>query len=258
MKVVFHEDYLNVHTLDPAAARSERLEELVDLIKNDSFYEIVEAKPASKEDILRAHTERHFHSVKSDPLAFNFALLAAGGAVQAAEIAYNEKTASFGFIRPPGYRTGRDYCGEYCYFNNIAVSLLYLMDKYALHSVFVLDFDLHSGEPDESDIFSDADYPGIQILNPYHTSEKNYMNEVKETLDSLSDVDIILASSGFNDSVQDWGKPLSAESYNQIGKWLKEYSLKLCDGRRYTILEENYDFRFLPTIFDSFCKGFGD
>ena len=122
MKVVFHEDFFQVYALDPAAAAG-RLEGIVDLTRNDPFYEIVEAKPAGKSDILRAHTDRHFLRVKDEPLVFHNAMLAAGGAIQAAEIANTEKTASFGLIRPPGHHASRDSCWGFCYFNNIAVKL---------------------------------------------------------------------------------------------------------------------------------------
>ncbi|MHA1110020.1 MAG: histone deacetylase family protein [Promethearchaeota archaeon] len=256
MKVIFHDDFYKVYALDPAAGAG-RLEGTVDLVQNDPYYELVEANPAKKVDILRAHTDRHFLRVKDDPSVYKTALLASGGAIQTAEIAYTEKTAAFGLIRPPGHHASRDSCWGFCYFNNIAVSLLHLFNKYNLKSAFVLDFDLHTGDGN-LDILSDANYPGIQILNPYSNNEEKYMQEIKETLDSLSDIDIILASAGFDNAIDDWGNVLSTESYNQIGKWMKKYSMKLCRGRRYALLEGGYNYSLLPTNFDSFCKGFGD
>ncbi len=254
MKVVFHEDFYKVYALDPAAGAG-RLEGIVYIIDNDSFYELIEAIPAKKIDILRAHTDRHFLRVQNEPLVFHNAMLAAGGAIQTAEIAYIEKTASFGLIRPPGHHASRDSCWGFCYFNNIAVSLLYLMDKHKIKSAFILDFDLHTGDGNINIL---SDYSNIQILNPYSNNEGRYMQEIKETLDSLSDIDIIIASAGFDNAKNDWGNVLSTESYNQIGKWLKEYSLKLCNGRRFSVLEGGYNYSILPTNFDSFCKGFGD
>lgn len=256
MKVVFHDDFYKVYALDPAAGPG-RLEPIIEqTIRDDDFYELVEAIPAKKADIVRAHTDRHFFRVKDEPLVFKAAMLAAGGAIQTAEIAYSEKTAAFGLIRPPGHHASKDSCWGFCYFNNIAVSLLYLFNKYNLKSAFILDFDLHTGDGN-IDILSDAHYPGIQILNPYSNDEKKYKVEIKETLDSLSDIDIILASAGFDNAQGDWGEVLSTDSYNQIGKWMKEYSLKLCNGRRYALLEGGYNYGLMPTNFDSFCKGFG-
>jgi acetoin utilization deacetylase AcuC-like enzyme len=255
MKVVFHKDFYRVYDLTPAGGAG-RLEGIVNLIQDDPFYEILVAKPASKTDIVRAHTDRHFNRVQSEPLVFKTALLAAGGAIQAAEIAYIEKTASFGLIRPPGHHASHDGCWGFCYFNNIAVSLLHLMNKYKVRHVFILDFDLHVGDGN-LDILDEAKYPSIQILNPSSTNEQEYLNEVKNAFESLSNIDIIVASAGFDNAKGDWGETLSTESYNQIGKWMKEYSLKLCFGRRYALLEGGYNYNLMPTNFDSFCKGFG-
>ena len=255
MKVVFHEDFYEVYALDPAAGAG-RLEPIIERIQEDSFYEIVNAIPAQKKEILRAHTDRHFLRVKSDSMVFPMAMLAAGGAIQSAEIAYNEKSASFGLIRPPGHHASRDSCWGFCYFNNIAVSVLYLMNTYKIQSAFILDFDLHTGDGNIN-ILLDGDCPNIQILNPYSNDEEKYLEEIKDTLDSLSDIDIILASAGFDNAKGDWGNVLSTQSYNQIGKLLKEYSLKLCNGRRYALLEGGYNYSLMPTNFDSFCKGFG-
>ena len=257
MKVIFHDDFYGVYALDPAAGAG-RLEPIINqIIRDDEFYELVEAVPAKKKDILRAHADRHFLSVQSDSIVFPMAMLAAGGAIQAAEIAYTEKNASFGLIRPPGHHASRDSCWGFCYFNNIAVSLLYLMNKYRFQSAFILDFDLHTGDGNIN-ILLDGDYPNIQILNPYSNNEFVYMEEIKDTLDSLSNIDIIVASAGFDNARGDWGNVLSTESYNNIGSLLKKYSLKLCSGRRYALLEGGYNYGLMPTNFDSFCKGFGD
>ena len=145
MKVIFSKIFFEVFALDPAAGAG-RLEPIIECIQKDAFYNIIEAVPAKKVDILRAHTDRHFLRVKSDSMAFDMAMLAAGGAIQTADIAYSEKKASFGLIRPPGHHASRDSCWGFCYFNNIAVSLLYLMNKYKLKTAFILDFDLHTGD----------------------------------------------------------------------------------------------------------------
>jgi acetoin utilization deacetylase AcuC-like enzyme len=255
MKVVFHENFYEVYALDPAAGAG-RLEPIMNLIQHDPFYQIIEAFPAKKEDILRAHTDRHFLRVKSDSMVFDMAMLAAGGAIQSAEIAYAEKNASFGLIRPPGHHASRDSCWGFCYFNNIAVSLLYLMNKFKINSAFILDFDLHTGDGNIN-ILLDGDHPSIQILNPYSNDGEIYLEDIKNTMDSLSDIDIIIASAGFDNAINDWGNVLSTENYNTIGAMLKIYSLKLCNGRRYALLEGGYNYSLMSTNFDSFCKGFG-
>ena len=82
MKVFFDDDFYRVYTYDPAASAG-RLESVVRVIEN--IAEFTEIKPAAKEEILTCHTERHIQNVKSEGL-YDIAALAAGGAIQAAEL----------------------------------------------------------------------------------------------------------------------------------------------------------------------------
>jgi acetoin utilization deacetylase AcuC-like enzyme len=144
MKIVFHERYYDSnYAMDPAASAG-RLEGIINLMKKNPEYEFITPEPAKKEDILRAHTERHYNYVKKDPLLYELASLAAGGAILAAEDAYRENP-TFAVIRPPGHHASADSCWGFCYFNNISISLLKLYSEGKIKSAFVLDFDLHTG-----------------------------------------------------------------------------------------------------------------
>ena len=65
MKIIFHEKYYDsTYAGDPAAAPG-RLDGIMRTVENDSdIYEVIVPAPAEKEDILRAHTERHYNNVK--------------------------------------------------------------------------------------------------------------------------------------------------------------------------------------------------
>ena len=55
MKIVFHERYYNSdYALDPAASPG-RLEGIMDLLQQNRENEIITPKPATDDDILRAH-----------------------------------------------------------------------------------------------------------------------------------------------------------------------------------------------------------
>ena len=126
MKIVFHERYFNSnYAMDPAAEPG-RLEGIVDILSKRKESEFIKPEPAKKEDILRAHSERHFNSIKRDSLLFELASLAAGGSILAAEESYNGKP-TFAVIRPPGHHASADSCWGFCYFNNISISLLKLI-----------------------------------------------------------------------------------------------------------------------------------
>ena len=103
MKIVFHKRYYNSsYAMDPAAA-SGRLEGIVEILSKDPDFEFIEPIPATNQDILRAHSERHFSYINRDPLLFELASLAAGGAILAAEEAYKD-SPTFAVIRPPGHQ----------------------------------------------------------------------------------------------------------------------------------------------------------
>jgi acetoin utilization deacetylase AcuC-like enzyme len=145
MKIVFHERYFNSdYAWDPAASVG-RLEGIMKLISEKEEYEIIIPKPATEVDILRAHTSRHLQNIKNNPLLFELASLAAGGAILAAEEGYNDNP-TFAVIRPPGHHASADSCWGFCYFNNISISLLKLYSENKIKSAFVLDFDLHTGD----------------------------------------------------------------------------------------------------------------
>ncbi|MFX0071660.1 MAG: hypothetical protein ACFFAO_11270 [Candidatus Hermodarchaeota archaeon] len=145
MKIVFHEKYYNSeYAMDPAADAG-RLDGIMEIIENHpDDYEIITPEPASEKDILRAHGRSHFEYVKRDNLLYELSSLAAGGAILAAEEAYNGNP-TFAVIRPPGHHASADSCWGFCYFNNISISLLKLYSEKKIKSAFVLDFDLHTG-----------------------------------------------------------------------------------------------------------------
>lgn len=145
MKIVFHERYYNSdYSMDPAA-KPGRLEGIIELLSKNKEFEFITPNPAIKEDILRAHTERHYKYIKGDSLLSELASLAAGGSILAAEEGFKENP-TFAVIRPPGHHASADSCWGFCYFNNISISLLRLFSEGKIKSAFVLDFDLHTGD----------------------------------------------------------------------------------------------------------------
>lgn len=255
MKIVFHERYYNSsYAMDPAASAG-RLEGIMNILSNKEGYEIIAPKPCSKEDILRAHSERHYNYIKRDSLLFELASLAAGGAILAAEEGY-KGNPTFAVIRPPGHHASADSCWGFCYFNNISISLLKLFFEKKIESAFVLDFDLHTGDGNINILKNREDNFRVKILNPSSSGHINYIKEVETYMQNLEDIDIFVASAGFDQGIEDWGHLLYPEDYTELGRLMKEYSEKLCEGRRYALLEGGYNHKVLPKNVDSFCQGF--
>ncbi|MFX1374603.1 MAG: histone deacetylase family protein [Promethearchaeota archaeon] len=254
MKIVFHERYYNSnYAMDPAAETG-RLEGIIELLSTNKEFEFITPKQAMKEDILRAHTERHFQYIKRDSLLYELASLAAGGSILAAEEGY-KGNPTFAVIRPPGHHASADSCWGFCYLNNISISLLKLFSEGKINSAFILDFDLHVGDGNINILTNRNDEFKVKILNPNSSGNVNYIKEIKEFMQNLKDIDIIVASAGFDQGIEDWGNLLYPEDYYEIGILMKEYSEKLCKGRRYALLEGGYNHDVLPKNVVSFCKG---
>ena len=137
MKVVFHKDFHQVYTSDPAAA-SGRMESIVETI--EPYVEFVPAEPAIRQHIVAVHSALHIQKVENQGL-YEIATLAAGGAIQAAQIGLSEPC--FGLIRPPGHHASAASSWGFCYFNNMAVALEALWRQNKIESACVLDIDLH-------------------------------------------------------------------------------------------------------------------
>ena len=230
MKVIFHEFFYPVYTSDPASAPG-RMEAIVDRLP--SHAEILEAQPATEEQIRLAHSGGHIENVRRKDL-YDIAALAAGGAIDAARIGLTEP--AFAVIRPPGHHASAETAWGFCYFNNMAVALLTLRSEKRIRTALVLDIDLHFGDGTEN-ILGRADW--AQIHNPAKNSRQEYMQEIDRIL-SRTQTDIIGISAGFDNHMQDWGGLMATEDYYHIGRKIRQ-AANDWKGGCFAILEGGYN-----------------
>jgi acetoin utilization deacetylase AcuC-like enzyme len=192
--------------------------------------------------------------MKRNSNLYEIASLAAGGAILAAEEAYNGNP-SFAIIRPPGHHASANSAWGFCYFNNISISLLKLFSENKIESAFVLDFDLHTGDGNINILSNRDDDFIVNILNPKAYDRFEYLNEVENYMENLENIDIFVASAGFDEGIEDWGHKLYLQDYTKLGELMKKFSNKLCKGRRYGLLEGGYNHSVLGENVHAFCKG---
>ena len=125
MKIIYHPQYLEIYSSDPAS-KSGRIEAILKELQG--HYAFIEPRPAAEEDIQRVHSVHHIRSIQEDSELYEIACLAAGGAIMAAETALTGEPA-FGLIRPPGHHASSEHCWGFCFFNNIAVALAKLRQE---------------------------------------------------------------------------------------------------------------------------------
>ena len=181
----------------------------------------------------------------------------------------NEFKNAFCAVRPPGHHAEKNKAMGFCIYNNVAVGANYLIDKYRLNKIAIIDFDVHHGNGTQ-DIFYDNEkvlyisthqypfYPGSgteqekgkhnNILNiplPAGTTSEEYLNAYKYVLKKISEFkpEFILLSAGFDAHKDDPLAQFQLESkdFYEITKRTLELSKLYCDGKVVSILEGGYD-----------------
>ncbi len=176
---------------------------------------------------------------------------------------------AFCAVRPPGHHAEKNKAMGFCIYNNVAVGANYLINKYKLNKVAIIDFDVHHGNGTQ-DIFYDNEkvlyisthqypyYPGSgtndekgkhnNILNiplPAGTTSEEYLNAYEFVLKKIKEFkpEFILLSAGFDAHKDDPLAQLQLESkdFYSITKRTLELSKQYCDGKVVSILEGGYD-----------------
>ena len=172
-------------------------------------------------------------------------------------------------VRPPGHHAEKNKAMGFCIYNNVAVGAHYLIEKYKLNKVAIIDFDVHHGNGTQ-DIFYDNEkvlyisthqfpfYPGTgtekekgknnNIFNiplPAGTTSEEYLNAYEFVLKRLKEFkpEFILLSAGFDGEKRDPLAQFQLESkdFYTLTKRTLELSKLFCNGRVVSILEGGYD-----------------
>ena len=180
---------------------------------------------------------------------------------------------AFCAVRPPGHHAEKNKAMGFCIYNNVAVGANYLINKYKLNKIAIIDFDVHHGNGTQ-DIFYDNEkvlyisthqypyYPGSgtndekgkynNILNiplPAGTTSEEYLNAYEFVLKKIREFkpQFILLSAGFDAHKDDPLAQLQLESkdFYNITRRTLELSKQYCDGKVVSILEGGYDLQAL-------------
>jgi acetoin utilization deacetylase AcuC-like enzyme len=247
LKVIFHDLYLT----DYPTASCETPDRVLSMMqKLRKHYPVLEPTAASDAEILMVHIESILRSVKMDPDVYTAAAMAAGGAIMAAELAYQGQPA-FAAVRPPGHHASPGSHWGFCFFNNVAISIQKLIRTEKISQALILDIDLHFG--DGTDRFFSGK-KGIVVANIQDDTRERFLKNVELALSS-NEYDIVAISAGFDRHQQDWGGTLTTEDYFTIGRNVRNYALTKCEGRYYAVLEGGYNTSVLGENALALCRG---
>lgn len=259
---------------------------------------LIEPEPAKIEDVELAHEPDYVRLVKKvseygggildlgDTVAsaksFDTALLAVGGAINAANLIIDGKFKNaFALVRPPGHHAGPYYAMGFCLFNNIAIAATYLLKNFSLDRILILDVDTHHGNGTQ-EIFYETDkvlyvslhhdprgFPGtgfadevgddkglgytVNIPFPFHVVDQIYLEAVDQIVLPIVRQyrpQFILISAGFDGHHSDPVGELSLSAFCYVETFEKILSLasEFCGGKVVAVLEGGYSQQFLGTI----------
>lgn len=168
----------------PYADKPERLEAVVNILKQKDEFDFSEPKKFSLSHILTIHQRQYLQFVKSRSRAlrrasvlypsyfmtdtyapivhdtYNAAKAAVDVALTGAQLLLENKSFVYSLCRPPGHHAEHASMGGYCYFNNAAIAAQYLT---AHGRVAILDIDFHHGNGTQRAFYERSDVLYISI-----------------------------------------------------------------------------------------------
>ena len=195
---------------------------------------------------------------------------AVGAIINAIDAVMNQEfNNAFCVVRPPGHHAEKEQAMGFCIFNNVAVGATYLLEKYKLDKVAIIDFDVHHGNGTQDIFYNEKKvlyisshqfpfYPGTgskdevgkfnNILNiplKAGTVSEEFFNSYKKVYDKLNEFrpQFILLSAGFDAHKNDPLANVNLESkdYYILTKEIMKIAKKVCDNKIVSILEGGYN-----------------
>ena len=176
---------------------------------------------------------------------------------------------AFCVIRPPGHHAEKEQAMGFCIFNNVAVGAIYLLEKFKLNKVAIIDFDVHHGNGTQDIFYNEKKvlyisshqfpfYPGTgsedetgkynNILNialKAGTGSEEFFDSYKRVYDKLNEFkpEFILLSAGFDAHKNDPLANINLESkdYYTLTKEIIKIAKQICENKIVSILEGGYN-----------------
>ena len=195
---------------------------------------------------------------------------AVGAIINAIDAVMNQEfDNAFCVVRPPGHHAKKEQAMGFCIFNNVAVGATYLLEKYKLDKVAIIDFDVHHGNGTQDIFYNEKKvlyisshqfpfYPGTgskdeigkfnNILNiplKAGTVSEEFFNSYKKVYDKLNEFrpQFILLSAGFDAHKNDplANVDLESRDYYILTKEIMKIAKKICSNKIVSILEGGYN-----------------
>ena len=299
--IITTDTYLDHNTGQGHPERADRVSAVIESLKKFKNKNLIWKKPSTFDRKLLeiTHNNNYVNQVEKSfpekglvfldgdtivsPGSKQAALDAVGSIIAAIDgVQSKEFQNAFCAVRPPGHHAEKNKAMGFCIYNNVAVGTQYLLDKYKLNKVAIVDFDVHHGNGTQ-DIFYDNEkvlyisthqypfYPGTggdnekgkynNIFNvplPARTTSEEYLNAYEFVLKKLKEFkpEFILFSAGFdaheNDPLAQF--QLKSKDFYELTKRTLSLAKSCCNGKVVSILEGGYDLNALKESVDYHVK----
>jgi len=264
---------------------------------------VLRPEPATQQDLLRVHDQDYVNLIfrlgaqsrpydietPVSPQILEATMLIIGGAIEAGKAIYEgrvERTVALGC----GYHhAGPNYGGGFCLFNDIAIMIEFLREKFGLKRAMVIDYDVHFGNGTSDIYYEDPNvlfisihqdprtiYPGtgfieqigrgvgegynVNVPLPPQTGDETYLYALREVFVPLAQEfkpEIIVGNGGsdshFADMLGSLG--LTVQGFFRVSRMIAETAMKVCGGRVVLMPGSGYNPAVLPQCWYALTAG---
>jgi acetoin utilization deacetylase AcuC-like enzyme len=266
----------------------ERIPSIINGLKKIQSKKLIWKNVRSFDDqyIKLTHSEKYFEKINQsfpkEGLAFldgdtivskgskKAAYDAVGAIINAIDAVMNKEfDNAFCVVRPPGHHAEKEQAMGFCIFNNVAVGATFLMEKYKINKVAIIDFDVHHGNGTQDIFYNEKKvlyisshqfpfYPGTgsedetgkynNILNiplKAGTNSREFFASYNKVYDKLNEFkpEFILLSAGFDAHKNDPLANINLESkdYYTLTKEIIKIAKQVSGNKIVSILEGGYN-----------------
>ncbi|MEM1585857.1 MAG: histone deacetylase [Candidatus Bathyarchaeia archaeon] len=309
--IVYHEKYTQYDLGVNHPFRGDRFIKAIKYFEKKGLFNmpnisLIRPEPVRREILLKVHTKDYVDTIfrlaeMNEPYDIDTptskGILEAlmyiiGGVIRAGESVFRGKFERAVALGGGFHHAGRDYGGGFCLFNDIAILIEYLREKFNVKRFLVLDYDAHAGNGTSDIYYSDPTvlfisihqdpmtiYPGRGYINevgdsegsgyniniplPMRTGEEAYLYALKEIFPPLAKEfrpEIVIANGGsdahFADHLGSLG--LTAKGFFKIARLISQVSDEVCHGRVVLLIVSGYNIHVLPYCWYALIAGIAE
>jgi acetoin utilization protein AcuC len=264
---------------------------------------MLQPEPANKQDLLRAHDKDYVDLVfrlgeqsrpydietPVSPQILEATMLIIGGALETGKAIYERRVDRAVAVGCGYHHAGPNYGGGFCLFNDIAVLVEFLRERFGLKRAMIIDYDVHFGNGTSDIYYEDPNvlfisihqdprtiYPGtgfieqigrgsgegynVNVPLPPGTGNETYLHVLNEIFVPLAQEfkpEIIVGNGGsdshFADMLGSLG--LTVQGFFKVSRTIVETAEKVCQGRVVLMPGSGYNPTVLPQCWYALAAG---